>query len=63
MEVLESVSLLHSLDVLVEAVFARQLVRPGTQQREAVFLPSATSADAPVLPGEVVDLLEVLEVA
>lgn len=32
MEVLQSVSLLHSLDVFVEAVFARQFVRPGNEQ-------------------------------
>lgn len=33
-EVLKSMSLLHSLDVLVETVFACQFVWPGNEQRE-----------------------------
>lgn len=83
-EVLQSVSLLHSLDVFVEAVFARQFVRPGNEQnvrhKRADDVrqrdPSGNSADpnrthctgsdptsVALLPGKVVDLLEVLKVA
>lgn len=32
MEVFEAVSLLHSLDVFIQTVFARQFVRPGNEQ-------------------------------
>ena len=33
MEVFEAVSLLHSLDVFIQAVFARQFIRPGIEQK------------------------------
>lgn len=73
-EVLQSVSLLHSLDVFVQAVFARQFVRPGREQK---VRHKGASKGAPIqtgrtgsdptsvarLPGKVVDLLEVLKVA
>lgn len=65
MEVLQSVSLLHSLDVFVEAVFARQFVRPGNEQKvrhQRAFKAIIPTSVAP-LPGKVVDLLEVLKVA
>lgn len=32
MEVFEAVGLLHSLDVFIQAIFARQFIRPGIEQ-------------------------------